>query len=103
MELEDCAYPTLDEIRCGSDPLSCLATSTVRSLSELVPVAQEWSEKTFSRRMELFFQKQGQALDRSAKRDVKVLVVGNPCNTTASSPFTTQISLSQSIRCPHQA
>src|SRR5919109_4803 len=55
MELDDCAFPLLRDVVC-TDLLSANGG---------------------------IFKPQGEALSRSARRDVKVLVVGNPANTNA--------------------
>src|SRR5213083_1494345 len=63
MELEDCAFPLLADMQAHSDP------GTERK-DLLAANAQ-------------IFTAQGKALNTSASRNVKVLVVGNPANTNA--------------------
>ena len=58
MELSDCAFPLLAEMKGFTDE------KLLRANGEI-------------------FRRQGRALNEMASRDVRILVVGNPCNTNA--------------------
>ena len=81
MELEDCAFPTLQEIRTGSDPFELFGDIDCAFLVGARPRGPGMERKDLLEANGAIFQKQGQALDKSAKKSVQVLVVGNPCNT----------------------
>ena len=96
MELEDCAFPTLQEIRTGSDPFELFGDVDCAFLVGAKPRGPGMERKDLLTENGAVFQKQGQALDKSAKRDVQVLVVGNPCNTNCLIAFHNAPSLSPS-------
>ncbi len=83
MELEDCAFPLLAGMEAHSDPMTAFKDTDYALLVGSMP------RKAGMERAELLsingkiFIGQGQALDKVASRDVKVLVVGNPANTNA--------------------
>lgn len=81
MELEDCAFPTLHEIRIGSDPFDLFGDIDCAFLVGAKPRGPGMERKELLTTNGAIFQKQGQALDAAAKKNVRVLVVGNPCNT----------------------
>ena len=81
MELEDCAFPALHEIRIGSDPFDLFGDADCAFLVGAKPRGPGMERKDLLQANGVIFQRQGQALDRSAKKTVRVLVVGNPCNT----------------------
>ena len=58
-------------------------TPTTRCWSGPCPARRAWSAATCCRPTAASSSPQGKALSSSAKRDVKVLVVGNPANTNA--------------------
>ncbi len=66
MELNDCAFPTLNKVTATSD--AAVAFKDCKDL--LLENAK-------------IFSAQGKALDAVASRDVRVLVVGNPANTNS--------------------
>jgi malate dehydrogenase len=83
MELEDCAFPLLAGMEAHSDPMTAFKDTDYALLVGSMP------RKAGMERAELLsingkiFIGQGQALDKVASRNVKVLVVGNPANTNA--------------------
>jgi malate dehydrogenase len=83
MELDDCAFPLLSDVVCTDDADIAFGDAEVALLVGAMP------RKAGMERAELLsanggiFKPQGEALSRSARRDVKVLVVGNPANTNA--------------------
>jgi malate dehydrogenase len=83
MELEDCAFPLLKEVVATTDLDVGFSGANWALLIGSVP------RKAGMERADLLgingkiFTGQGQAIARSAANDVRVLVVGNPCNTNA--------------------
>ncbi len=83
MELDDCAFPLLREVVATTDLDEGFMGANWALLIGSVP------RKAGMERADLLgingkiFTGQGQAIARSAAKDVRVLVVGNPCNTNA--------------------
>ena len=83
MELDDCAFPLLREVVATTDLDEGFKGANWALLIGSVP------RKAGMERADLLgingkiFTGQGQAIARSAAKDVRVLVVGNPCNTNA--------------------
>lgn len=83
MELEDCAFPLVSEIICGSDPMEVFAGVEWAFLVGAKPRGPGMERKDLLMENGKIFQVQGRALNTVASKDVRVLVVGNPCNTNA--------------------
>jgi malate dehydrogenase len=83
MELDDCAFPLLTEIVCTDDADVAFGDADVALLVGAMPRKAGMERSDLLSANGGIFKPQGQALSRSAKRDVKVLVVGNPANTNA--------------------
>ena len=83
MELDDCAFPLLHGMVPASDPLVAFRDADVALLVGARPRGPGMERKDLLEANGKIFQPQGQALNKVAKRDVKVLVVGNPANTNA--------------------
>jgi malate dehydrogenase len=81
MELDDCAFPLLHGMVAASDPMVAFKDADVALLVGARPRGPGMERKDLLEANGRIFAPQGQALDRVAKRDVKVLVVGNPANT----------------------
>ena len=81
MELDDCAFPLLQGIVPASDPMVAFKDIEVALLVGARPRGPGMERKDLLEANGKIFAPQGQALDRVAKRNVKVLVVGNPANT----------------------
>lgn len=81
MELNDCAFPLLQEVVIGSDPYQVFADVDVAFLIGAKPRGPGMERSDLLQDNGKIFVKQGDALNAVANRDVKVLVVGNPCNT----------------------
>lgn len=81
MELEDCAFPLLKEIRVGTDPYEMFEKVDLALLIGAKPRGPGMERADLLKDNGKIFVEQGQALNESASRDVKVIVVGNPCNT----------------------
>jgi malate dehydrogenase len=83
MELEDCAFPLLTEVIGTDDPDVAFGDADIALLVGAMPRKQGMERSDLLSANGGIFKPQGEALSRSAKRDVKVLVVGNPANTNA--------------------
>jgi len=81
MELDDCAFPQLHGMTAASDPLAAFKDADIALLVGARPRGAGMERKDLLEANGKIFAPQGQALDKVAKRDVKVLVVGNPANT----------------------
>ena len=83
MELDDSAFPLLTEIVCTDDADTAFGDADVALLVGAMPRKAGMERSDLLSANGGIFKPQGEALSRSAKRDVKVLVVGNPANTNA--------------------
>jgi malate dehydrogenase len=81
MELDDCAFPLLEGMSAASDPASAFKDVEIALLVGARPRGPGMERKDLLEANGKIFAPQGQALDKVAKRNVKVLVVGNPANT----------------------
>jgi malate dehydrogenase len=83
MELADCAFPTLQEVIATDDPKRAFRDCEVAMLVGARPRGAGMERKDLLLANAQIFSAQGRALDETANRNVKVLVVGNPANTNA--------------------
>ena len=83
MELADCAFPLLHGMVAASGPMVAFKDAGVALLVGARPRGPGMERKDLLEANGKIFAPQGQALDKVASRDVKVLVVGNPANTNA--------------------
>jgi malate dehydrogenase len=83
MELEDCAFPLLTGIVQTDDPDVAFADAGVALLVGAMPRKAGMERSDLLTANGGIFKPQGEALGRSARKDVKVLVVGNPANTNS--------------------
>jgi malate dehydrogenase len=81
MELEDCAFPLLKRIVATSDLGEGFRGVNWALLVGSVPRKQGMERKDLLGINGKIFTGQGQAIAKNAASDVRVLVVGNPCNT----------------------
>ena len=81
MELEDCAFTLLKEIKMGSDPYQMFKGVDLALLVGAKPRGPGMERKDLLIDNSKIFIEQGRALNEVAASDVLVLVVGNPCNT----------------------
>ena len=81
MELDDCAFPLLHGMVPAADPMVAFKDIEVALLVGARPRGPGMERKDLLEANGKIFGPQGQALDKVAKRNVKVLVVGNPANT----------------------
>eukprot|EP00009_Paramoeba_aestuarina_P013881 CAMPEP_0201540108 /NCGR_PEP_ID=MMETSP0161_2-20130828/70762_1 /ASSEMBLY_ACC=CAM_ASM_000251 /TAXON_ID=180227 /ORGANISM="Neoparamoeba aestuarina, Strain SoJaBio B1-5/56/2" /LENGTH=334 /DNA_ID=CAMNT_0047947555 /DNA_START=88 /DNA_END=1092 /DNA_ORIENTATION=+ len=83
LELEDCSYPLVDGIVGTTDLEKAFTNIDYAVLVGAFPRKQGMERKDLLEKNCSIFKDQGQALDKYAKKTVKVLVVGNPANTNA--------------------
>ena len=83
MELDDGAFPLLDSITCTDDADVAFGDADVALLVGAMPRKDGMDRSDLLAANGGIFKPQGEALSRSATKDVKVLVVGNPANTNA--------------------
>lgn len=83
MEVDDCAFPLLHGIVCSDDPVSAFRDADYAMLVGARPRGPGMERKDLLTANAQIFSVQGKALNESASRQVRVLVVGNPANTNA--------------------
>lgn len=83
MELDDCAFPLLHGVTINHDPVEAFRDADIAILVGARPRSKGMERKDLLEANGAIFTTQGRALAQSAKKDVKVLVVGNPANTNA--------------------
>lgn len=81
MELQDCAFPTLGNVITTADPNVAFSGINYAALVGAVPRKKGMERKDLLQINGGIFTGQGRAINDNAADDVKVLVVGNPCNT----------------------
>ena len=83
MELEDCAFPLLQQIIITDDPKTAFRDAEVALLIGARPRGKGMERRDLLEANGAIFSVQGKMLNEHAARHVKVLVVGNPANTNA--------------------
>ena len=83
MELNDCAFPTLNKIVATDDAKVAFKDCEVALLVGARPRGPGMERKDLLLANAQIFSAQGKALDAVANRNVRVLVVGNPANTNS--------------------
>ena len=83
MELCDCAFPTLNRVTASHDAGIAFRDCHFAMLVGARPRGPGMERKDLLLENAKIFSAQGKALDESASREVRVLVVGNPANTNA--------------------
>lgn len=81
MELDDCAFPLVKEIHIGSDPTEIFKGVHYALLVGAKPRGPGMERGDLLNDNGKIFVGQGKALNDVADENVKILVVGNPCNT----------------------
>ncbi|XP_064174299.1 malate dehydrogenase 1Ab, NAD (soluble) [Anguilla rostrata] len=81
MELQDCALPLLREVIATDKEEVAFKDLDAAILVGSMPRKEGMERKDLLRANVAIFKSQGAALDKYAKKTVKVLVVGNPANT----------------------
>jgi malate dehydrogenase len=83
MELNDCAFPTLNNVTATSDATIAFKDCEFALLVGARPRGPGMERKDLLLENAKIFSAQGKALDAHASRNVRVLVVGNPANTNS--------------------
>ncbi|XP_044749129.1 malate dehydrogenase, cytoplasmic [Coccinella septempunctata] len=83
MELEDCAFPLLRQVVATAEPDVAFNDVSSAFLVGAMPRKQGMERRDLLAANVKIFKVQGEAIDKYARKDVKVLVVGNPANTNA--------------------
>ncbi|MDQ0470225.1 malate dehydrogenase [Labrys wisconsinensis] len=83
MELEDCAFPLLTNVVITDDPKIAFKDVDAGFLVGSRPRSKGMERRDLLSANADIFRIQGRALSEAAKRDAKILVVGNPANTNA--------------------
>ena len=83
MELQDCAFPLLADMQAHADPVAGFKDTDYALLVGARPRGPGMERADLLAANAQIFTAQGKALNASASRNVKVLVVGNPANTNA--------------------
>jgi malate dehydrogenase len=83
MELNDCAFPTLNSVIATDDAKVAFRYCHFALLVGARPRGPGMERKDLLLANAQIFSAQGKALDEVADRNVRVLVVGNPANTNA--------------------
>lgn len=84
MELADCAFPLLAKVVPTADPAVAFKDVAAAFLVGAMPRKEGMERKDLLSANVKIFKVQGEAMNNYARKDVKVLVVGNPANTNAS-------------------
>jgi malate dehydrogenase len=83
MELDDCAFPTLDSWVATDQAEEAFASADIALLVGAKPRGPGMERKDLLLGNAKIFSAQGKAMEAAASRDIRVLVVGNPANTNA--------------------
>jgi malate dehydrogenase len=81
MELDDCAFPLLKSVRYTSDVNEAMSGVNWAVLVGAIPRKAGMERSDLLRMNGQIFIGQGRAINDHAAHDVRVFVVGNPCNT----------------------
>ena len=92
MELDDCAFPLLDEVIVTSNPEEAFKDANLCLLVGSKPRGPGMERSDLLKDNGKIFVGQGKAIAENAADDCRVVVVGNPCNTNC------MIAASQSDR-----
>ena len=81
MELEDCAFPTLSDVKASDKAEEAFGDADWVILVGGMPRKDGMTRADLIRANGPIFTGQGKAINESASADARVLVVANPCNT----------------------
>ncbi len=81
MELDDCAFPLLAGVETASDARAAFDGAGWVLMVGAMPRKEGMERRDLLSANASIFSVQGRALNEVAAREVRVLVVGNPCNT----------------------
>jgi malate dehydrogenase len=83
MELDDCAFPLLTDVVCTDKADVAFGDADAAFLVGAMPRKDGMERSDLLSANGGIFKPQGQAIAANAKKNIKVLVVGNPANTNA--------------------
>mmetsp|Transcript_921 Transcript_921/g.3395 ORF Transcript_921/g.3395 Transcript_921/m.3395 type:complete len:333 (-) Transcript_921:94-1092(-) len=83
LEIEDCAFPLVKDVIATTDAEVAFKDVDVAILLGAFPRKQGMLRSDLLQKNAGIFKVQGDAINRLAKKDAKVVVVGNPANTNA--------------------
>jgi malate dehydrogenase len=83
MELDDCAFGPLVDVVCTDDTNVAFGDADIAMLVGAMPRKDGMERSDLLSANGGIFKPQGQAISANAKKNVKVLVVGNPANTNS--------------------
>ena len=83
MELDDCAFSPLVDVICTDDANLAFGDADIAMLVGAMPRKDGMERSDLLSANGGIFKPQGQAISANAKKNVKVLVVGNPANTNS--------------------
>jgi len=81
MELEDSAFPLLRDVRITDSDAEGFRSANWALLVGATPRTQGMERKDLLTINATTFREQGEAINKTAAGDIRVVVVGNPCNT----------------------
>jgi malate dehydrogenase len=84
MELDDCAFPNLVDVVMTDDPNVAFGDTDIALLVGAMPRKEGMERSDLLSANGGIFKPQGAAISANAKKNIKVLVVGNPANTNAA-------------------
>lgn len=104
MELQDCAFNLVDAITPTSDLETAFKDVDVAVLVGGFPRKAGMERKDLIEKNVTIFKAQGEAIEKYASRNVKVLVVANPANTNCliamtNAPSIPRKNFSAMVRC----
>jgi len=83
MELDDCAFPLLEGVEITDDPKTAFKDIDAGFLVGSRPRSKGMERRDLLAANADIFKVQGRAINEAAKREAKLIVVGNPANTNA--------------------
>ena len=83
MELDDCAFSPLVDVICTDDANLAFGDADIAMLVGAMPRKDGMERSDLLSANGGIFKPQGQAISANAKKNIKVLVVGNPANTNS--------------------
>ena len=83
MELDDCAFPLLNSVKASHVAKDCFKDAEIALLVGARPRTADMQRADLLAANAQIFIEQGRAMNEVANPNIKVLVVGNPCNTNA--------------------
>jgi len=83
MEIEGCAFPLMARIVLTDDPNEAFKDTDIAMLIGARPRNAGMERSDLLKANDGIFKVQGETLNKNAKSDVKIVIVGNPANTNA--------------------